>query len=182
MNGIGERSRVPVLKPLFCKHNHNIKYDDFLTITWWSLGLILGFYISAKAPTNIYSVMRSSMFGRVSIVWVLISATFPYLVFFVSHSLSKKGILYSFLFLKALIYAYCLGVIFCAFGSAGWLVCTISFFTGTLSSFFFLVFLLCFDERQLKKSVIQAIVNCFVIVSLLCLDRYALWPFWSTFI
>ena len=165
-----------------CRHNYAVKRSDCIYFVSWISGLLLGIAISGKAPSNILTMMRSSIFGRVSIVWVLVSAAFPYFLFFVSRCFLGNRVIPVFLFLKAFCYAYCLGVVFCAFGSAGWLVGLISSVSDTVPSLLFLLFLFSFNELKVQKYCVFAAINILVVISMLCIDRYILWPYWSRLI
>ena len=98
----------------------------------WCAGLICG--ISAAACAGILpSLMRACCQSRVSIVSLLFVPLLPFLFSAFAVFISCPRLVCFVGFLKAFSFGLCLRAVSAAFGSAGWLVCSLLLFTDCVT-------------------------------------------------
>lgn len=155
------------------------KHHRALITVFWLLGLLSGCYFGFKTPVPIISLMRTSFFERVSIVWRLCALLLPILLSFAALRLSASLLLLP-VFLKAYSLGYCLCCINFAFGNAGWLMCMLCLCSDVCGAVLFLYMAfhhVMFEERR----NLQKVICCLVIVTALGLfDYFIVSPFLVT--
>lgn len=151
-------------------------YNSELILVWIA-GEIVGYYIGSQVPDTVISLMRTPTFGRVSIVWLFFSATFPFLLSFAALRLSQKWLLTSLVFLKAYSFAYTICCVGSAFGSAGWLMQLLYFFTDTLCTLLFLWFIFTYTRSSKARQYHRLLLYFASATGLVCFDYFAIMPF-----
>lgn len=150
-------------------------HNSSLILTWIA-GEVVGYFVGSQVPDTVFSLMRTPTFGRVSIVWLFFSATFPFLLSFTAIRFSQKWLLKSLVFLKAYAFAYSICCVASAFGSAGWLMQFLYFFTDTFCTLIFLWFIFAFP-RFSRTQQYHRLFLCFASATgLVCFDYFAIMP------
>ncbi len=154
-----------------------IRHPALPLFVFGTLGLILGTLLAANADTSIFALMRQAQFRPVSIAMSFASQLLPFLIAAYAASISRPWLLHSACGCKLFSFAYTGALVWIAFGSAGWLVRFLVFFSDII-----LVPLLCWfcfrramgeydDGKDLLLcigiSVITALFNCLFISPLL---------------
>ena len=98
------------------------KWSATILALFWTVGLICGFLVFLCADESVSSLMRRAVASPVSIVSLLISLLFPFLLSALAVFLSKPRLLLIIAFCKAFLLMYVTVCVRSAFGSAGWLV------------------------------------------------------------
>lgn len=141
----------------------------------WLLGVLLGFFAALHAGECLSALMCCADMGTVSIVNLLFSCLFPFLIAALAAYLSEPWLLLIVCLLKAFSFSFCAFGISLAYGSAGWLVRILLLFSDLilLPFFYFYCFVLLkkgFAESKfvtvimLIISLIVWFVNCYIIV------------------
>ncbi len=94
----------------------------------WLAGLVCGMLLSLYAGTPIFSMMRSALYAPVSIVSLLITGLIPFLFTAFAVFISKPWLIFAICFCKACLVSFVSTGISAAYGSAGWLVCSLLLF------------------------------------------------------
>ncbi len=102
------------------------------------MSLILGTLFAANANIAIFSLMRRAKFSRLSIVLSLASQLLPFLIAAYAVSTSRLWLMHTACCCRLFSFAYTGALVWIAYGSAGWLVRFLVFFSDI-----FLVPLLC---------------------------------------
>ena len=98
------------------------KSDRLFLALSWLLGLGCGGVLFCYAGSNLVSLMPLAANCQPSIIGLLTSFCFPFLLSVFAVYLNVPRVLYGICFLKALLLGYFSCGVFAAFGSAGWLV------------------------------------------------------------
>lgn len=168
-----------LLKPTLCRV---LNFRKTRNVLFWIFGILFGFFAGNKVPYSVVSLVRVSLPGSVSIVWALLLSLFPYLFCYLLRRFSLMGLLPFLLFGKAFSYTFSLCVVFCAFGSAGWLICVLCFFADFLSVFVLLRFLLDCTAWAGKRYVQNLIASIALTVFFELSNHLFVLPFWEALI
>lgn len=98
------------------------KGSRFLLAFFWVAGLLCGMLAFRTGNRQFLLLMRSVIYEPVSIVGVLFSVTFPFLISASAVFMSKPGFLFPICFAKAFSFSVVSIGILQAYGSAGWLI------------------------------------------------------------
>lgn len=151
-------------------------------VLFWLIGMLFGFLAGYNTPDSVVSLVRASLPGSVSIVWVLVLVCFPYLIYYLLQRVSLKGLIPYLILGKAYCYIFSICVISRAFGDAGWLVCALCFCADSVSVFVLLHFLLgCFTSNRKWHNIIFS-VSIVVTVLFVFINHFAVLPFWLSVI
>ena len=93
---------------------------SFLAFCWF-MGFLFGIILSDYTGGISASLMRSAAFGSVSIVSLLISSAFPFLIAAVAVCISKPTFLYPLAFLRSTVFAFVAHGVRTSFDASGWL-------------------------------------------------------------
>ena len=140
----------------------------------WAAGLIFGAAAAACLGKSNFSLMRTVLNSRVSIVSLLITAALPFLFTAYAVSVPAKGLLLFICFFKAYTFSFTGYLISAAFGTAGWLLQPLLQFTDlcTMPALMWFVISHCdklgkLNRRDLTVSIViaisAAVADCFVI-------------------
>lgn len=154
-------------------HQH---LNNFSLILAWIAGEVIGYFVGSQVPDTVISLMRAPTFGRVSIVWLFFSAIFPFLLSIAALRLSLKRLLTSLVFLKAYGFVYSICCLGFAFGSAGWLMQLLYFFTDTLCTLIFLWFILTYPKFSKARQYHRLLLCLASTTGLVCFDYFAIMP------
>lgn len=142
----------------------------------WILGQAIGFGLGSQVPFTVVSLMRLPGFGQVSIVWLLFSAIFPFLLSFFALRFSLRVLFVPLVFLKAYSFAYVICCIGIAFGNAGWLMQWLCCFTDTLCTVIFLWFITA-SVNQYKTQRSRSLLLCVIsVIIVVCFDYIVVSP------
>ncbi len=97
------------------------------------VGHILGFLFAGNADASFLSLMHNIAFGDVSIVHLLLTTLFPFLITAISIWVSCYYLAIPVLFIESFLQAVCMWTIFQAFGTAWWFIYAILFFSDSLA-------------------------------------------------
>ena len=114
--------------------------NQFGFVPAWIAGQVVGFVSAFQTSDDVVSLMRLLQFGQVSIVWLLLSATLPFFIFYLMLRSSKRLLCIVFIFAKAFMFTYIAGCVVRIYTDASWLVQLLCFFTESLIT---PVFVLC---------------------------------------
>lgn len=106
----------------------NRKLSTIILAFCWFAGLLTGCFFADHAGIFHYSMMRRAVSGSVSIAGLVV-VVLPFLFSAFAVYLSKTWLFLPFCFLKAFQFAYIAGLVGVSFGSAGWLIRLLLFFT-----------------------------------------------------
>ena len=95
-------------------------------------GFVLGIRMSHGAELSV-SLMRSALYGTVSIVGLLAVLLLPFLFSALAVYFSKSQLLYGIAFLKAFLFAFIATAVSSVFGNAGWLARFLILFSDSLN-------------------------------------------------
>lgn len=104
-----------------------------LAASVWILGLFSGAYILDHIS---FSMMRPIIVERVSIVCLLFSLSFPFVLSFILLRYFHFWSILPLIFIKAVSFMCCLGGISLAFGDAGWLIRGLVLFADSIGVVF----------------------------------------------
>lgn len=89
----------------------------------WLFGLLFGIFLGLYSCGRIPALCYADIFrGRVSLIWLLIFRCSPLFVCIFSHRTVRHAVLFSTIFIKALIFSFAFICLVSAFGSSAWLV------------------------------------------------------------
>lgn len=98
------------------------KFSAFVLASVWTLGLLSGIWVFAAADTALFPLMRSTIYGSVSIVSLLIMTGLPFLFSAFAVFLSCRWLIFLIAFCKGLGFSFVSLGILLSFGSCGWLL------------------------------------------------------------
>lgn len=142
-------------------------------------GIACGFVVFLGAGSSLSSLMRSAADGTVSIVSLLCSALFPFLISAFAVFLSRSALL-AVCFGEAFLFAFTSVGVSRAFGTGGWLVCFLVMFSNTMCLpllYFFWLRLL--SGRISRLGILAVLALALLIVSV---DYRIVSPFWVSLI
>lgn len=149
----------------------------FIFSLCWISGLLLGTLVAADFEASVSSLMRTAVFGRVSIISLCATAFFPFLlVGYIVYS-KRLRILFLICFCKAFSFSFCAWLVRCSFGTAGWLMQPLLQFTDVcmvpVFCWFSIRYLLGHKSSLLKDGIVYVISGITVIV----MDYFFITPF-----
>ncbi len=104
-----------------------------MLIVCWLAGFGLGLLAAATAELSVVSLMRSCMFRRVSIFFLLLWCAFPLWITAWSVMIQKFEILLFLVFCRCFFFAFFFGLEMRSIGSGGWLLIPLSRFSDWVS-------------------------------------------------
>ncbi|MDO5399856.1 MAG: hypothetical protein Q4F17_02605 [Eubacteriales bacterium] len=140
------------------------RIDAYVLALSWLAGLICGFLVSLGAGSSLSSMMRRAAVGSVSIVSLVGSALFPFLISAFAVLLSRSALLLV-CFGKAFLFSFTAAGILRAFGGAGWLACRLVMFSDFALLpllYFFWLRLLSGRARRLGTAAVFALAMLIV--------------------
>lgn len=149
-----------------------IKSPAFILSATWVAGLLAGLYTVSIVPTSYFSLMRSILYDRMSIVVLVLTLIFPFLFSYVAYRLSMPFLIFPIAFLKAFTFAYSAFGVVMAYGDAGWMMRWLLLFSDS----FIVVLLLWFWFRNASANRItlnKALLVCVLLASFICLFDYS---------
>ncbi len=138
---------------------------------FWLTGFFLGFLAADHAALSVVSLMRSGAFDRVSIVWLFLRWTFPFLITALPVMIQKNQILLPAVFFRCFLFSFLWWLEIRSFGSAAWLMVPLSRFSDWVMLLVFCRLLFCPESRTrgllfwLLLSGLTVIVDCFLVSS-----------------
>ena len=118
-----------------------VRMWKYLAYLFWIIGLALGVYVATEVPYIHFSWMRTVPIAKMSIITFLIVQLVP--VLFCIFCFTKD--IYYFIpvisFLKSFLFSFSSFLIVLLYNYAGWLVHSLLFFTDSITSFAFLLYL-----------------------------------------
>ena len=81
------------------------KPGQHLLAAAWLLGLSAGIFVAIHASTSFFLLMRSAIFCKVSIVCLLLSGSFPFLLSAYAYSFNQDWLVIPVCFLKAFLFS-----------------------------------------------------------------------------
>ncbi len=111
--------------------NERRNYCKLVFMLVWSAGMLAGISAALHNISATFSLMRSFS-GRVSIVGLLVSVTFPFVISAVIVSFGRYWLLLPLGFVKAFMFCFCACSVTLAYGSAGWLSRSLLMFSDSV--------------------------------------------------
>lgn len=111
----------------------NRKTERFFLALFTCCGAVLGVAVSYASGPSLFLMMRTAASSHVSIVGLILSALFPYLITAVAYCFSKPYLFLPIAFFKTFLYTLVLCSVRTAFLQAGWLVCILLLFSDTVA-------------------------------------------------
>ena len=108
------------LHRLKCPNVCNV--NRWLLAIFWITGILSGILISYVAGSSVSSLMRSYLYGSVSIVSLVLVIYLPFLLSAIAVSFSVSVLLFPIAFLKGFLFSLVAMGIFFIYGAAGWLI------------------------------------------------------------
>lgn len=167
---------LALLKNRFRFNSITALYKQYLFLAWF-LGICFGIFICSTVQSSFCSLMRASLSGSVSIVWVLVTALFPYFLYFTLHRAWGRLVLICTCFFKAFTYSFSLFALFYSFDSAGWLVCILCLWYDAALAVILFWFLgnLEGNVYARKRKYALSVVVTFMLI---CINHYFVRPIW----
>lgn len=137
------------------------------------IGYTIGILIAFKVDNLLFLLMRRVFMDPVSIASLLITVFLPFLFTAIAVLFSRQQIFLLFNFLKSISFGFCLCILQCSFGRAGWLFQIFLFFTDGWVRFV----LYWFWIRNLTyptRSIYNDLVFCLIFSVLICVADYCL--------
>lgn len=167
--------RCDELAHLFAIRYNKKACTRFLFFSFWIIGIIAGYCFASQIDIIHFSLMRSVLSSRVSIVSLLLVHSVPFLLVILIDGFLHKAFISIMLFIRAFLFSSISFLILFSFSEAGWLVRNLLFFTDSIISFYFLLF-----SVQIADTGKPYILNSFVLIFSCCLiDYYVISPFIS---
>ena len=141
-------------------------------LTAWLSGILLGALIASGADDYLLSVTRQTFGYRVSVIPLLLCAAFPFLIAAIAVLIERYWIFYLLSLVKGFALSFCACLIFCTFGSAGWLVQPMAQFTDVVLSMVFCLF--CIRRCRLGCDVKWDLMFCLIIAAAAAVVDYLL--------
>lgn len=142
---------------LQCIHAKFCHTFHWLLAFVWSLGFLAGLSVFKLSAPSFISLMHGFSFGSVSIVGLIISVTFPFLISALAVLYSKPLLVFTVCFLKAFFFTLVsISVILC-YGSGGWVIHRLAMAHEVLS----LPILYTFWYRSFYYRKIPSLSECF---------------------
>ena len=144
-------------------------YCKIVFILMWCVGMFTGISVALHNSSATFSLMRS-LSGGVSIVCLLFSFAFPFVISAVIVSFGQQWLLVPIGFVRSFMYFFCACSVTLAYGSGGWLSRYILMFTDSIISVLLLWFWLkCIaDQNHTTKRTIV----CVLITGIVCAVDY----------
>ena len=142
----------------------------------WIAGMLLGTVI-CQDQISLFSLMRISAFGDVSIVGLILVYFIPLLISFAVVLVQKPALIYICAFFLALSCGINLHALYAAFYSASWLMFILLLFSRNISVVLFLWFALGLLACDAKLPRREAAVACNVSIVAGAFDLFILSPF-----
>ncbi len=153
------------------------KIGKTLLACCWSLGIACGIIGYASAESTLFSLMRSSVYGTVSIVGLLCISILPFLLSAFAVSISFPSLLYPLCFCKAFLFVFISFGVLRSYSDAGWLVRCLLLFSDNVG----IPLLYCFWLRHLpgcqKSSLAESVLFLAFFLVLGCIDYRIISPF-----
>lgn len=165
------RCNLPVLS-----HIQNLtSFRKFFLLFLWLLGILSGCCWVQRVPDSYFSLMRTLVQTRASIVGAILILFLPLVISAFALAHSKYWILYPLVFLKAFMFGFSAGCVMLAFGNAGWLVRWLLLFSDSFMN----VCLLWFWFKggscdNISRELVHAVLFASIVF---CLDYCAVSPF-----
>lgn len=145
-------------------------YVIFLAL-FWILGTTTGICLSRITFLNCFPLMLTFDLYGVSIVSVFLVKIFPlFITIFISLYISDP-LISAFAFARAVLFGFCIGIIYCMYRSSGWLVQLLLLFSGPLVNVVLLCYwisILLFNQRSLNSAIRCASILFLVLFVELC--------------
>ena len=160
-------------------HLFTIRYNrkactKFLFFSFWIVGIFAGYHFASQIDIIHFSLMRSALTSRVSIVSLLLVHILPFLLVILIDNFLSKAFISIMLFIKAFLFSSISFLISFSFWKAGWLVRNLLLFSDSVISFYFLLFSVrivdCKKPNLLITSIMISIcclINHYIISSIL---------------
>ena len=152
----------------------------FLFSAFWLAGLLLGMIAAADLDELFLPLMRPSASGGVSIIRQFAAVLLPFLFAAIAAYGNKPRLLYVLCFVKTFTFGFCSMLVYCAYGSAGWLIRLLMQFSDILS-----LPLLCWYCLRLlhRQKPCRDLICCTLLAGIfVCIDHFAVLPFWAQLI
>ena len=143
----------------------------------WLLGLCLGYYFGVKTPLSVISLMRMSVSQRVSIVWLFFVLLIPLFLSFLALRFSLPQLFIPLAFFKAYSLSYCIFCVTYFFGSAGWLVRLLCFFSDSCCVVILILFWLSHTVWRKRKCLYNLGLCAAATILIGCIDYFIVSPF-----
>ena len=160
-----------------CLFSQWLRVEHRLLSACWLLGVLLGFSAALQAGENVAVLMCRISFGSVSIVDLLLSCLFPFLIAAIAAYLSEPWLLLIVCLLKAFLFSFCAFGISLAYGSAGWLVRILLLFSDLILLpilYFYCYFLL---KKGFGRAKVLSYIVCAAVLVVGFVNKYFIVPF-----
>lgn len=144
----------------------------YLTVLAWSLGCFIGSALATQS--GLFSLMRSAMFCKLSLLGFLLTISTPFLFSYILCRYFGYLFVLPVVFLKSCSFSFFYFCISLAFGNAGWLVKWLLLFSDSLCVCLFLWF--CFRVASDIKNVHQFTVCICFSTFIGCIDYFYILP------
>lgn len=135
----------------------------------WCVGMLTGISIALHKSSTSFSMMRSFL-GRVSIVGLLVSSSFPFVISAIMISLGQHWLLLPLGFIKAFTYFFCVCSVALVYGLSAWLTRYLLMFSASVASILLLWFCLrCITEQ---RCIVKRTIICILITGIICVVDY----------
>ena len=153
-----------------------------LLATFSVCGCALGVAAATNTDPNIFSMMRQATWVQVSIVDLLFSILFPFVITAVISYISKPILLLPLCFAKSIGYSFLLCSVSMEFADAGWLVGSLLLFSDTASILLMYIYCLHYLNGFQKCCGRDIIVSLVVVSAVAVIDIWLVSPYLSVLI
>lgn len=148
----------------------------------WTIGLILGGFLSLSVDTIVSSSMRAAATSSMSIIGFLSVLLLPLVLSAFVVCFSKNCFLVPIAFLKAILFSFVAVGVITSFGTAGWLVSCLLLFSDCLVLPLLWWFWLCSASAKRADVLRCGFLVCVCILLIGCFDYYTVAPFLASII
>lgn len=164
-------------KHSFSNHPSFCRRSVFVLAISWLVSIVSGILLAATFPVSLFSLMRTSLSGRVSIVGAFAVLIFPLFSSAVAIRFNRLRFIYLIATLKGICFGFSIFILLKLFGSAAWLVRWLILFSDACMSiplFSFWIRHLRHPHNGLRNDFICCLVLCILIG---VVDYYVISPF-----
>ena len=143
---------------------------------FWLAGFLFGMVLAVGLDGSFLSSMRPTFDSRVSIIRQFAALLLPFLIAAFAAYANKPWLLYLLCFFKACVFIYCGMAVYCAYGSAGWLVRIFVQFSDIVTLPVFCWF--CLQILRKNEVTYNHLIICIIFAAMIvCVEHFAVLPF-----
>lgn len=143
----------------------------------WLVGLFIGAFVAFHLSDNQLQIVRVIASRKAPLFGVLFSSFIPFLIVaFIARFMGHRC-LQTYLFIKSALLTLCFCYCNRCFGTSGWLVTTLLFFTDLISSYYLVLFSFQLFTSKTERSALLFVLYSVISILLGLFNYFILSPF-----